>query len=127
MHAIAPRIANATTVTPIPMPALAPMLNPGLLLVDLLSPVATGVEVFDEAGLAEESGDEEAAELVVMVTVNEEDVVEDNDPDVEALVDVELADDENVFASTFGLDVKVTPTGSSCATFPFGSSATSWA
>ena len=41
--------------------------------------------------------------------------------------DGELAEDENVFAATFVLDVDVTPTGSSTPILPFGSSATSWA
>ena len=91
--------------------------------------------MFEDVGLEEtddvtelkfkvdDEGTFEDDELDIVLEVVEEEIVEDEELDVK----LELADSENVLAATFVLDVKVTPTGSSTAVFPFGSSATSWA
>jgi hypothetical protein len=109
IKAILPSRATAPIVAPIPIPAFAPLLKLVLLLF-----VGDGVEVFEDVELVEE-----VMELVL--ELDAEDVVEDEE------LDVELVDEENVFASTLVLDVNVTPTGSSVPTLPFGSSATSCA
>lgn len=117
MNAIAPRMAITPTVAPIPIPAFTTPLSLALLLPALVPAVGDGIKVVEDVRLWEED-DEEIIKLKLEID-DKEDIVEE--------LDVELVDEENVLASSFVLDVNVTPTGSSVPTFPFGSSATSWA
>jgi len=115
MNAKPASTAKAPIVAASPIPAFAPLLKPVSLWA-----VADGEKVLEDVGVTK-------IEDVAGLEVDEEDViVEENELEVE--LDVELVDSENVLAATtFVFDVNVTPTGSSTATFPFGSSATSWA